>query len=71
MRPADLLLGGLGLTPAEDLALSDQLAHDGGDVLHRDRVRHLVLVVQLRVIGAQAGQGRIQVLPDLPAEVSA
>src|SRR5919107_2521177 len=70
VRAPDLLRAGLGLTPAQDLSLLDQLAHGLGDVLHRDRVRHPVLVVQLDVIGAQPTQGRLEVRPDLLSELA-
>ena len=56
VRPADLLDGGLRLSPATDRALRDQLAHHRGNVLDGDGWRYPVLVEQLNVLGPQTRQ---------------
>src|SRR5689334_20284998 len=65
MRATDLLLGGLGLPPTEDLAMVDQLAHDSGDVFNDNGIRHPVLVVKVDMIGAEPSQGCVEVRADV------
>ena len=54
--PADLVLGGLRHAPAADLSVVDELTHDRGDVFDRGGVGDAVEVVQLDLVGAEAGQ---------------
>jgi hypothetical protein len=69
--PADLLDGGLRLSPATDLALRDQLAHHSGNVLDGHRRRYPVLVIQLDILSPQTRQRRLQPGPNLPTDLRA
>ena len=70
ISPADLVLGGLRLSPTTDLAIRDQLAHQRGDVFGGDGRRYPVLLVQLDMLGPQAPQRRLQRGPDLAGNPS-
>lgn len=69
MRPADLLDGGLRVSPATDLALRDQLAHHRGNILDGHRRRYPVLVIQLDILGPKTRQRRLQPGPNLPTDL--
>jgi hypothetical protein len=71
VRAADLLLRRLRLAPAQNLALRDQLAHHGRNLLDGDGVRHPVLIIQLYVIRPQPRQRPIEVGPNPAAQLRA
>ena len=56
MGPADLVRGGLRHAPGADLPVLDELTHDSGDVFDRGGVWDAVEVVELDLVGAEAGQ---------------